>query len=61
LDHLFGENPKSQELTVELSSFSREWIQRAVLATGSDVELLSPPELRKEIADRAQLLSERYA
>jgi proteasome accessory factor C len=61
LDHLFGENPKSQELTVELSSFSREWIQRAVLATGSDVELLSPPELRKEIADRAQLLLERYA
>jgi proteasome accessory factor C len=61
LDHLFGENPKSQELTVELSSFSREWIQRAVLATGSDVELLSPPELRKEIADRAQLLLDRYA
>jgi proteasome accessory factor C len=61
LDHLFGENPRSQELTVELSSFSREWIQRAVLATGSDVELLSPPELRKEIADRAQLLLERYA
>jgi proteasome accessory factor C len=61
LDHLFGENPKSQELTVELSSFSREWIQRAVLATGSDVELLSPPELRKEIANRAQLLLDRYA
>jgi proteasome accessory factor C len=61
LDHLFGENPKSQELTVELSSFSREWIQRAVLATGSDVELLSPQELRKEIADRAQLLLGRYA
>ncbi len=61
LDHLLGENPKSQELTVELSSFSSEWIQRAVLATGSDAELLSPPELRKEIADRAQLLSDRYA
>jgi proteasome accessory factor C len=58
---LLQENAKTEEITVELSSFSGEWIQRAVLATGSDVELLSPPELRKEIADRALLLLDRYA
>jgi proteasome accessory factor C len=58
---LLQENGYTEEITVELSSFSGEWIQRAVLATGSDVELLSPPELRKEIADRALLLLDRYA
>lgn len=61
LAQLLQENAKPEEITVELSSFSGDWIQRAVLATGSDVELLSPPELRKEIADRALNLSDRYA
>jgi proteasome accessory factor C len=58
---LLQEKDNTDEITVELSSFSGEWIQRAVLATGSDVELLSPPELRGEIADRALLLLDRYA
>jgi len=60
LSHLLQDNPKTRELTIELSSFSGEWIKRAVLATGSDVELLSPSELRNEVANRAQLLIERY-
>ena len=47
-------------LTLDLSSFSREWIQRAVLATGSDVELIKPLEIRKEIAQRAKSLLLRY-
>jgi proteasome accessory factor C len=46
--------------TVELSSFSKEWILRAVLATASDVELIEPLEIRKEIAKRAQSLLVRY-
>jgi len=45
---------------VELTSFSREWIQRAVLATGSNVELLAPSYLRDEIAISAQRLLDRY-
>jgi proteasome accessory factor C len=61
LGQILQDNSKTKETTVELSSFSREWIQRAVLATGSDIELLSPPELRKEVADRARLLMDRYA
>jgi proteasome accessory factor C len=60
LGQILQDNPEIHDLTVELSSFSGEWIQRAVLATGSDVELLSPPELREEVADRARLLKIRY-
>ena len=61
LGQISQDNSKTNEITVELSSFSGEWIKRAVLATGSDIELLSPPELRKEVADRARLLMDRYA
>jgi proteasome accessory factor C len=60
LGQILQDNREIHDLTVELSSFSGEWIQRAVLATGSDVELLSPPELREEVADRARLLKNRY-
>ena len=61
LGQISQDNSKTKEITVELSSFSGEWIKRAVLATGSDIELLSPPELRKEVADRARLQMDRYA
>jgi predicted DNA-binding transcriptional regulator YafY len=60
LGQILQDNPEIHDLTVELSSFSGEWIKRAVLATGSDIELLSPPELREEVADRARLLKIRY-
>jgi predicted DNA-binding transcriptional regulator YafY len=46
--------------TVELSSFSKEWILRAVLATASDVELIDPLDIRQGIAKRAQSLLVRY-
>jgi proteasome accessory factor C len=61
LAHLIQDGNKPKELTVELSSFSGEWIKRAVLATASDVELLSPADLRKEVSERAQMLMLRYA
>ena len=51
---------KLPHTTVELSSFSKEWILRAVLATASDVELIEPLDIRKEIAKRAQSLLVRY-
>jgi proteasome accessory factor C len=60
LEHLLQEDGLGEEITVQLSSFSVEWIRRAVLATGSDIELLSPSELRKDVANRALLLMERY-
>lgn len=48
------------QVTIDLSSFSKEWIQRAVLATASDVELIQPLEIRKEVAQRAKSLLLRY-
>lgn len=48
------------QVTLDLSSFSKEWIQRAVLATASDVELIQPLEIRKEVAQRAKSLLLRY-
>lgn len=42
------------------SSFSQHWIARSVLASGGAVELLSPEEIRSELAKRAQLILNRY-
>ena len=43
------------------SSFSRHWIERSVLASGGAVELLSPTEIRSEVARRAGLMLNRYS
>jgi proteasome accessory factor C len=42
------------------SSFSQHWIARSVLASGGAVELLSPEEIRSELAKRAGLILNRY-
>ena len=42
------------------SSFSQHWIARSVLASGGAVELLSPADIRSELAKRAELILNRY-
>ena len=42
------------------SSFSQHWIARSVLASGGAVELLSPEEIRSDLAKRAELILNRY-
>ncbi|CAN2238256.1 COG2378 Predicted transcriptional regulator [Candidatus Planktophila dulcis] len=42
------------------SSFSQHWIARSILASGGAVELLSPEEIRSELAKRAELILNRY-
>jgi proteasome accessory factor C len=42
------------------SSFSHHWITRSTLASGGAVELLSPSEIRSEIARRAETILNRY-
>lgn len=61
LTQLLQGSSKSEEITVELSSFSDEWIRRAVLASGSDVELLAPSGIRQEVAGHSLSLLGRYA
>ena len=45
---------------VQLQSFSEEWVERAVLATGADIELTGPAEIRKDVYNRAKSLLNRY-
>jgi proteasome accessory factor C len=48
------------ETEIELSSYSRQWIERSVMASGAAVILNSPVEIRSELAKRAQLMLNRY-
>ena len=46
--------------TVVLSSFSRQWIERSVMAGGGAVTLNSPPDIRVDVAAKARLMLNRY-
>ena len=48
------------ETAIELSSYSRQWIERSVLASGAAVTLNSPLEIRADVAKKAQLMLNRY-
>jgi len=41
-------------------SFSKQWVERSILASGNAVSLQSPPEIRKSIAVMAQSMLDRY-
>lgn len=59
-----AERFKRTDLTVntyfEFESFSQQWIERSVLASGNAVALQSPPEIRHSIAVMAQSMLDRY-
>jgi proteasome accessory factor C len=59
-----AERFKKTELPVnthfEFKSFSQQWIERSVLASGNAVALQSPPEIRDSIAVMAQSMLDRY-
>jgi proteasome accessory factor C len=46
--------------SVSLSSYSRQWIERSVMASGATLELIAPAEIRAELAKRARMMLERY-
>jgi proteasome accessory factor C len=43
-----------------LCSYSRQWIERSIMASGDGIELLTPTAIRSEIAQKAQLILDRY-
>jgi proteasome accessory factor C len=45
---------------LRLQSFSPQWIERSVMASGDGVELTSPLNIRADIASKAQLILDRY-
>jgi proteasome accessory factor C len=46
--------------TAELSSFSRQWIERSIMAGGGTVTLNSPSDIRASVAEMARLMLNRY-
>jgi proteasome accessory factor C len=44
----------------QLTSYSQQWIERSVLASGDGVELTKPENIRAAIASKAQLILDRY-
>jgi len=50
--------PVGQSLV--LSSFSRQWIERSVMAAGGTVVLNSPSDIREAVRNKAQLMLNRY-
>lgn len=59
-----SERFKQTEMSVnsifEYESFSQQWIQRAIIASGGAVSLQSPAQIRKSIATTAQSMLDRY-
>jgi len=46
--------------SLELSSFSGQWIERSVMAAGGTVVLNSPSDIREAVRNKAQLMFNRY-
>jgi proteasome accessory factor C len=46
--------------SMDLSSYSRQWIERSVMASGGAVHLNSPSDIRAEVAKKARLMLDRY-
>lgn len=59
-----SERFKQAEMSVnsifEYESFSQQWIQRAIIASGGAVSLQSPAQIRQSIATTAQSMLDRY-
>ena len=59
-----AERFKQSELSVNsefnFESFSLQWIERSIMASGGSVSLLAPAEIRKSISVMAQSMLDRY-
>lgn len=44
----------------DFESFSQQWLERSILASGKDAALLSPPEIRQSVSKLAQSMLDRY-
>ena len=56
----FNIDYKVDEKVHTLTSYSQQWIERSVMATGDAVELSKPLNIRTSIAKKAQLILDRY-
>ena len=56
----FGLAHSDTKKEVSMRSYSQQWIERSVMASGEGIELLTPTVIRSEIARKAQLMLDRY-
>lgn len=56
----FKQAEMSANSIFEYESFSQQWIQRAIIASGGAVSLQSPAQIRQSIATTAQSMLDRY-
>jgi proteasome accessory factor C len=50
----------NDEKSLQLSSYSQQWIERSVMASGGGVEVTKPLNIRSAVASKAQLILDRY-
>ena len=50
----------STNTNIKLRSYSQDWIERSVMASGDGIEVLEPAKIRSEIGRKAQLMLDRY-
>jgi len=56
----FKQNELSVNSEFNFESFSLQWIERSIMASGGSVSLLAPAEIRKSISAMAQSMLDRY-
>ena len=56
----FNQSQLSAGTEFTYDSFSQQWMERSIMASGSGAELISPQEIRRSIAEMAQSMLDRY-
>ena len=56
----FKQSELTKDFQFNFESFSHQWIERSIMASGSAVCLQSPPDVRQTIAVMAQSMLDRY-
>jgi proteasome accessory factor C len=56
----FKQSELSANSEFNFESFSLQWIERSIMASGGSVSLLAPAEIRKSISVMAQSMLDRY-
>lgn len=56
----FNQSQLSSGTEFAYDSYSQQWMERSILASGSGAELISPQEIRRSIAEIAQSMLDRY-
>jgi len=56
----FNQSQLSSGTEFTYDSYSQQWMERSILASGSGAELISPQEIRRSIAEIAQSMLDRY-